>query len=758
MDKAAIKEVVQRMTLEEKVSLCSGVGSWYTQDIERLNIPAVMLSDGPVGLRKQDRETDHLGINDSIETVCFPASCATACSFDRELLYQLGRTLGKECQTEDVAILLGPGMNIKRSPLCGRNFEYFSEDPYVTGELAAVYVKGLQSMGTGASVKHFAANSQEHERMNSSSNVDERTLREIYLAAFENVITEARPWTVMCSYNRLNGVYASENPWLLNEVLRKEWNYEGFVMSDWGAVSDRAAGLQAGLDLEMPGNDGTNDAYLIQEVKNGHISEDTLNQSVERILEMVLNYRKDTTLGKDLDEDHAIAAQIERESIVLLKNENRTLPLAPEERVALIGEFARTPRYQGGGSAHVNAHLVTSALDMVKSFERVSFAQGFRIDTDKRDEELETEALEQAKAVDKIVVFAGLPDEYESEGYDRKHLRLPENQNQLITRLASLGKPIAVVLHNGAPVELPWIHEVFAVLEVYLGGEAVGEAVWNILYGTANPCGKLAETFPVRIEDTPCYLHYPGLNQQADYSEGIFVGYRYYDKKKMEVLFPFGHGLSYTSFAYQNLTVSRETITTAEDVTVTVDVTNSGSMAGKEIVQFYVSDLTGVIARPEKELKGFEKVFLRPGETKQVSVVLDGRAFSWYDSEHGRWYAANGNYVIHAGSSSRDIRLSKKIQMTGAGERVPRIDKDLMIGDMKRCVLTSQYLRENEKLNRFIREFTGEREGENGENSEMLDRMVEYMPLRSLRSFSQMKNEDLEEVVGEISALLEKGR
>lgn len=754
MNNLEIRKLIQNMTLEEKASLCSGVGSWYTQDVERLGIPAVMLSDGPVGLRKQDRETDHLGINDSVETVCFPASCATACSFDRDLLYGLGQTLGKECQTEEVAVLLGPGMNIKRSPLCGRNFEYFSEDPYVTGELAAAYVNGLQSMGVGASIKHFAANNQEHERMNSSSNVDERTLREIYLAAFEKVVIEARPWTVMCSYNRLNGVYASENPWLLTEILRKEWGYEGFVMSDWGAVSDRVEGLKAGLDLEMPGNDGTNDDLIIQAVKSGFVGEEILNQSVERILGVVLGYGHDVNLRKDLEVDHKIAAQIEKECIVLLKNEDMTLPLAQDERVALIGEFARMPRYQGGGSAHVNSHRVVSVLEMSKSLENVSFAPGFRIDTDQQDDALELEALETAKRAGKIVVFAGLPDEYESEGYDRTHLELPENQNHLISRLALLNRPVIVVLHNGAPVKMPWIGGVSSVLEAYLGGEAVGEAVWDILYGKANPCGKLAETFPNRIEDTPCYMNYPGLNQQADYSEGVFVGYRYYDKKKIDVLFPFGHGLSYSSFSYENLRVSRETFSISEGVTVSIDVTNTGQMEGKEIVQLYVTDHTGMVARPEKELKGFEKVSLKPGETKKVMMELDKRAFSWYDTEHSQWYAANGDYVISVGKSSRDIQASQMVRITGSRERIPRIDMNLMIGDMKRCALFDRYVNENRTLNQFIREFTGEREGENGENSEMLDRMVEYMPLRSLRSFSKMNNDDLDGIVRNLKGLI----
>lgn len=737
----------------------SDISQWHlffrhTEKVERLGIPDVMVSDGPHGLRTQgEGGGDHLGLNDSIEAVCFPAACATACSFDRDMMYEMGETLGKECQAENVSILLGPAVNIKRSPLCGRNFEYISEDPYVAGELSAAYIQGVQSQNVGTSIKHFAVNNQEHERMYGSSNVDERTLREIYLASFETAVKKSRPWTVMCSYNRVNGVYASENEWLLSKVLREEWGFNGFVMSDWGAVNDRVKGIKAGLELEMPGSGGCNDSQIIEAVQSGILIEETLDQAVERILDIIfcyLNQKKEEIF--DRDADHEKAEKIVEKSIVLLKNENQALPLSSEEQVAFIGEFAEKPRYQGGGSSHINAHKVTSALSLAEEYGCIQYAKGFSAEEDIIDEVLFAQALEKAEKADKIVVFAGLPDSFESEGYDRVHMHLPKCQNLMIEKLLDLGKPVIVVLHNGFPVEMPWAAEVEGILEAYLGGEAVGKAEMEILYGRVNPRGKLAESFPLRLEDNPSFLNFPGTGKQVNYAEGIFVGYRYYDTKKMNVLFPFGHGLSYTTFAYSNLKMDRETITPEDRVKVSVDITNTGNREGREVVQLYLSDKTGAAIRPVQELKNFASVTLKPGETKTVVMELDYRSFAWYDTEQADWYAKNGKYEIRIGKSSRDILLTGVITMTDNKEKMPKIDRNVMLGDLISCPQTADYVKE--KLMGYIQAFTGDPERTDFDG--MIQNMVKYMPLRALRSFSDMTNEKVDEVVADLKELIKE--
>ena len=652
-----IKELVSKMTLEEKAGMCSGNDFWHTKAVERLNIPAIMVSDGPHGLRKQAEAGDHLGVNESIEAVCFPTACATACSFDRNLMKSMGETLGKECQAEDVAVLLGPAVNIKRSPLCGRNFEYISEDPYLAGELAAAYIKGVQSQHIGTSIKHFAANNQEHERMSGSSEIDERTFREIYLPAFETVVKNVDPWTVMCSYNRINGEFASENHKLLTEILRDEWGFDGFVMSDWGAVSDRVAGVIAGLELEMPTSLGTNDADLVKAVKDGTLSEEILDTAVERILNIVFRYVDNRQKEVfDRDADHKKAVEIAKQCMVLLKNEDQILPLKERMKdVAIIGGFAAKPRFQGGGSSHINSKSVMTAVETMKRYGDVAYAEGFSATEDIIETDKFKEAIETARNAKAVIIFAGLPDSFESESYDRKHMRLPDCQNQLIEEIAKVQKQIVVVLHNGSPVELPWADRVKGIVEAYLCGEGVAEAVADILYGKANPCGKLAETFPIKLEDNPSYLNFPGTGGKVNYAEGIFVGYRYYDTKKMEVCYPFGYGLSYTSFALSDLMLSNDSMKESETVSVSVNVKNTGNMAGKEIVQLYVKDLTGAAIRPEKELKGFEVVELEPGEQKKVVMTLNKRSFAWYSEELKDWYAATGDYVIMLGNSSRNI-------------------------------------------------------------------------------------------------------
>lgn len=630
-----IKELISKMTLEEKAGVCSGLDFWHTKPVERLGVPSVMVSDGPHGLRKQDTAGDHLGINDSIKAVCMPAACATAASFDRELIAHMGEAIGDSCQHEELAVVLGPAVNIKRSPLCGRNFEYFSEDPYLAGEMSASYINGVQSRNVGTSIKHFAANNQEHRRMSSSSNVDERTLREIYFPAFEISVKKAQPWTVMCSYNRLNGTYASEHPWLLTDVLRGEWGFEGYVMSDWGAVSDRVAGVAAGMDLEMPGSGGINDKKIVEAVRSGKLDEAVVDQAVERILEITYRYLDNAKPETPWDQeaDHQLSAQIAAECMVLLKNEG-VLPLSKEDDIAFIGEFAKKPRFQGGGSSHINSFKITSAMDAAEGL-KVSYAQGYSVDKDEATDAMIAEAVAAAKAAKVAVVFAGLPDAYESEGYDRTHMAMPACQNKLIEAVAAANANTVVVLHNGSPVEMPWIDKVKGVLEAYLGGQAVGQAVVKILFGDVNPSGHLPETFPVKLSDNPSYLYYGGEGNEADYREGIFVGYRYYDKKDMEVLFPFGYGLSYTTFACSNLRLSASEITDQETLTATVTVTNTGTCAGKTVVQLYVGDKVSSVLRPVRELKGFEKVALAPGESKDISFVLYKRAFAYWNTELG---------------------------------------------------------------------------------------------------------------------------
>ena len=490
--KRDLKKIVSQMTLEEKAGMCSGLDFWHLKHVERLGIPEVMVSDGPHGLRKQDDKGDHLGMNDSIKAVCFPPAALSACSFDRKLMEEMGKTIGKEAQANDVSIVLGPAVNIKRSPLCGRNFEYYSEDPYLAGEIAAAFINGVQSQHVGTSIKHFAANNQEYHRMSNSSEADERTLREIYFPAFETAVKKAQPYTFMCSYNQINSTFASENKWLLTDVLRSDWGFKGYVMSDWGAVNDRVKGLEAGLDLEMPSSNGVNDSLIVQAVKDGSLKEDILDQAVERILRIIFEYT-DNRAPQDftMEKDHEEARHIAEESMVLLKNDMQILPLKASEKVAFIGGFAKKPRFQGGGSSHINCFKITNALDSVPSDAQVTYAEGFPADKDLYDDALAAEAIKTAAAADKVVIFAGLPDSFESEGYDRSHMRLPKCQNRLIAEILKVQPNTVIVLHNGSPVEMPWLNDVKGLLEAYLGGQAGGAAVANILYGKVNPSASL---------------------------------------------------------------------------------------------------------------------------------------------------------------------------------------------------------------------------------------------------------------------------
>ena len=738
-----IKALISQLTLEEKAGLCSGADFWHTKAVERLGIPASMVSDGPHGLRKQDDKVDHLGVNDSIKAVCFPAASATAASFDKAMLTRMGEAIGDSCQHEGLSVVLGPAVNIKRSPLCGRNFEYFSEDPYLAGKLSAAFIHGVQSRNVGTSIKHFAANSQEHRRMSSSSEVDERTLREIYLPAFETAVKEEQPWTVMCSYNRLNGVFASENPWLLTDVLRKEWGFEGYVVSDWGAVSDRVAGLAAGLDLEMPSSGGINDKKIVEAVRSGKLDEAVVDQAVERILNIIFrfteNAKPDTPWDKEAQ--HQLAAEIAADCMVLLKNDDKILPLRKEDTVAFIGEFADKPRFQGGGSSHINCFRTTSALEAAAGLP-VLYAQGYSATKDAATEEQIAEAVAAAKKAKIAIVFAGLPDVYESEGYDRTHMRMPECQNRVIEAVASANPNTVVVLHNGSPVEMPWIGKVKAVLETYLGGQAVGLATIRVLYGETNPSGRLPETFPLQLEDNPSFLSYGGEGDIAEYREGIFVGYRYYDFKKAAVLFPFGYGLSYTDFEFSNLRLSANTITDQDLLTATVTVKNTGDRAGKAVIQLYVGDKESSVFRPVRELKGFEKISLQPGEAKDVSFTLDKRAFAYWNTELHDWTIEPGDFTIEIGRSSRDIALDASVTVNSAVKINRHYDMNSIFMDILADPHAAAVFKPvlDGMRAAFIPADTEQTDAaKEAITEEMGLAMFNYMPLRSILSFAGEK-------------------
>lgn len=759
MEDSKIRELVAAMTLEEKAGLLSGDDFWHTKPVERLSVPGIMVSDGPHGLRKQDDAADNLGINDSIKAVCFPAGCASAASFNRELLEEIGDCLGKECQAEGVATILGPGVCIKRSPLCGRNFEYFSEDPFVASSSAAAFIKGVQKNNVGTSIKHFLANSQEHRRMSSTSEIDERTLREIYLASFESAVREAKPWTVMCSYNRINGTYAAANKKFLTDILRDEWGYDGVVMSDWGAVDERVDDLAAGLDLEMPGCHGVRDKEIVKAVAEGRISEKYVDESAFRILKWVYKYEENKCPRSNWDrmEHHKKAVKAAEETIVLLKNDN-VLPLAREEKVAFIGQYAVKPRYQGGGSSHINSMYVSAAMDYVKEngYDNVSFAPGFNDRLDTLNEDELKYAVELAEKSDKVVVFAGLPDSYESEGYDRRHMNLPKAQLELIDELTKVNDNVTVVLHNGSPVLMPFINKVKGVVECYLSGEGVGAATAKILFGEVNPSAKLAETFPLKLSDNPSFLYYFGEGDRTDYREGIYVGYRYYDKKEMDVLFPFGYGLSYTTFEYSDLRLSSERITDEETLKVSCKITNTGSMTGKEAVQLYVGACDGeYVLRPVKELKGYEKLELKPGETKEVSFELGKRAFAYYDVDISDWYVNDDDYEIMIGASSRDIRLCGNVRVTPVNRKPVHFTVNSTCGDIMK----------NEKCKQAVMDFAARYmvifsndDGNAGEamSEEMVRAQVEYLPLRAVVNFSLSEvitTEQVEEFVDKLNKL-----
>ena len=684
-DRLDVPGLVAQLTLAEKASLCLGSDFWHTAAVERLGIPKIMVSDGPHGLRAQLEEADHVGLSASVPATCFPTASAVGSSWNAALCREVGAALAREARRYGVSVVLGPGINMKRSPLCGRNFEYLSEDPYLAGELAVSMVHGTQSLGVGTSLKHYAANNQEDDRLRVSAEVDERTLREIYLPAFERVVTAADPWTVMCAYNKVNGTYASEHHWLLTEVLRDEWGFTGVVVSDWGAVHDRVAALRAGLDLEMPPNLGVSDAALVSAVESGELDESVLDLAVTRLLRLVDRSRPALAEGGTFDEGehHALARRAAAESAVLLKNDGDVLPLKPAAgaAVAVIGEFARRPRYQGAGSSQVNPTRLDLPLDELQvalgEGVDVRFAAGFVIaegGENNQSAALREEAVTLAGQCDHVVVFLGLPPAAESEGFDRTHIKLPANQLSLVDALAELGKPVIVVLANGSVVQLStWEHKVAAILECWLSGQAAGGAAVDLLLGKANPSGKLAETIPLRLEDNSSYLNFPGDPGVVRYGEGIFIGYRAYDRGDQSVSYPFGFGLSYTSFDISDVQVEVTGSVAGGDlsVEVTATVTNTGSTAGAEVVQVYVGDVESTVARPVRELKGFTKVALAPGESTSVSITLLERAFAFWSTQWNRWAVEAGEFEIAVGSSSRDLVATNTVTLDAPSLALP---------------------------------------------------------------------------------------
>ncbi len=659
-----LNTIIASMTLDEKAALVTGASAWTTTSIERLAVPTLLMSDGPHGVRRVP-DIHAMGAP-SLPATCFPTASSLACTWDVALVQEMGVALGEEALALDVGVLLGPGVNMKRSPLGGRNFEYFSEDPFLAGELAVALIEGIQSQGVGTSLKHFAANNQEHERFRINAVVDERTLREIYLPAFEKAVKKAQPWTVMCAYNKLNGVYASEHIALLMHILKEEWGFEGFVVSDWGAVHDSVAALKGGLDLEMPGPQPRRTRAVVEAVDSRTLQETTLNEAVRRILRIVF---KAAAAPKgaafDVEAHHALAQKVAGEGMVLLKN-NGILPLQANLNLAVIGRAAAVPHFQGGGSSHINPTRVAQPVTEIQALTpdaEVTYAAGYPAD-ESFQPVLIDEAVQLAQAADAAVLYIALPSYKESEGYDRTDLELTAQQVALIKAVSAVQANCVVVLNNGAPVVMgDWIEGVGAVLEAWMMGQAGAAAVAALLFGHINPSGKLAETFPNRLQETPAYLQWPGENGEVRYGEGLYIGYRYYDARQQPVLFPFGFGLSYTSFTYTNLALSADTFRDVDGLTVSVDITNSGEVAGKEVVQLYVHDQASVLARPPKELKGFAKVALQPGETKTVSIPLDLRAFAYYHPGHSQWITEDGQFDILVGASSADIRLHATVTL-----------------------------------------------------------------------------------------------
>ncbi|MDR1904892.1 MAG: glycoside hydrolase family 3 C-terminal domain-containing protein, partial [Treponema sp.] len=738
-----VEKLLSELTLEEKAAFCSGLDFSHTKPVERLGIPAVDMRDGPHGLRKQVGNGDRFGIGLSLPSVCFPTASAVAASFDEKLVEKAGMEMGAEYRAENVAMQLGPAINIKRSPLCGRNFEYWSEDPYLAGKLGAAIVRGVQNTGTASCVKHYAANNQETLRMTGNSVVDERTLHEIYLTAFETIVKESKPHSVMCAYNQVNGIFCAENRYLLTELLRDKWGFDGFVVTDWGAVKDRVKGIKAGLDLEMPGGSDESAKRIIAAIQSGELAEDELNTAVRRILKFVLDSeRNQGETQYDLETGYQASLAIAKQCAVLLKNSKDTLPLDKKAKVAFIGEFANKTRYQGAGSSFVNSAKTVSALQTASGLN-ISYAQGYKIKSDVTDDSLLAEAVEAARNTDVAVIFAGLTDRHETEGADRDNLDIPANQNVLISAVVKVQPNTVVVLHNGSPVTMPWIDEIPAVLEMYLTGDGSGEAAVSILFGDTNPSGKLAETFPKKLSDTPSFLNFPGERGTVEYREGVFVGYRYYDKKEAEVLFPFGHGLSYTTFEYGNLRINKSEVTDTEILVVTVSVKNTGKRSGMDAVQLYVKNPNSKVIRPVRELRAFVKVELQSGESKDVTFTLDKRAFAYWETRLGDFAVESGIYGIEIAASSRDIRLSTSVMVKSTAVIPYRFTRYSTFGEVgespKGKAMLEAMMQQNSRAANY------DISGLGGEGAEVLsEKTMQEMPLGTLVSYEMITEEQLD--------------
>ena len=671
------EEIISKLTLAEKCGILSGKDVWHTREVPGAQIPSIMLSDGPSGLRKQEGEGDHLGLNASVKATCFPSAATVANSWDLELAEKVGEALGREAAAKEVGVLLGPGLNVKRSPLCGRNFEYFSEDPYLAGKMAAAYIRGIQSMGISACPKHFAANAQEMHRMANDSVVDERTLRELYLTNFEIAIREGQPKTLMTSYNAVNGTYAHENQHLLSDILRGEWGYRGTVVSDWGGCNDFVESVRAGANLEMPGTGDDSPTQLYQAVKDGRITEAEIDARVDELLALVFDVSLAEKPEADLEAQHLIALEAAEKSIVLLKNEGNILPLKREMKIALIGDFAEVPRYQGAGSSLVNSYKVSVTTRLIQEAfpDAENFMPGFTRE-DKWDEAMAAAAVKIAGEADIALLYLGLPEVFESEGLDRPHMRIPDNQIRLLEAVEKANPNTVVVFSGGSAVEMPWLSHCRALVWAGLGGQASAEAVLKVLTGEVNPGGKLTETFPMTYEDLPVSHYYPGAQKTSEYRENLFVGYRYTETADCPVTFPFGHGLSYTTFTYDNLKADRDE--------VTFEITNAGTVDGDEVAQVYVAFPDSKIMRPARELKGFARVSLKAGETRQVTVRLDDKAFRYFNVGTNSWEIESGTYEILVGASVRDIRLKAAVEIQGTDAEIPETAKAdfLTVGEL----------------------------------------------------------------------------
>ena len=666
-----VDQLVSKLTLEEKALLTSGRDAWSTQPIERLDIPYIWMADGPHGLRRAPT-TDTWGYGNQAPATCFPTASALSASWDMELVEEVGAALGVESNALGVDLLLGPGINIKRSPLAGRNFEYFSEDPLLSGKLGVAYINGVQGQGVGATVKHYVANNVETQRMWANSNLDDRTLNEIYMTPFEITVKEAQPWSVMACYNRVQGEYGTESLKLLTDKLKNDWGFKGFVVSDWDAVVDRVQGIRAGMHLEMPGKPARiTSKMVVDAVKNNELDEKQLDSIVKDLLRVVFmgQNTEDKFGDQNLEQHHQLARKVAAEAITLLKNTKKLLPVdtAKYKKIAVLGEFAVNPRYQGNGSSQVKPTKLDKFIDIIRQEYgqdiEITYSAGYSL-ADDDDLSLVDAAVEVAADADLALVMAGLPLSYESEGIDRKHIDLPPSHNKLISDVAKVQPNTAIILTNGSAIAMPWVNDVSAILETWLGGQAGAGAIADAVFGVVNPSGKLAETFPVRLEDSPAFLNFPGEDGQVIYGERMFVGYRYFDKLNIEPLFPFGHGLSYTEFGYSNLKLSSTDITDKDQLQVSLTVTNTGKVKGKEVIQLYVADKESSVQRPVKELKAFDKIELAPGESKEVSFTLSVRDFSYYSKVYDRWLAESGEFDILIGSSSRDIRLTGSLNLS----------------------------------------------------------------------------------------------